>query len=153
MKAGEKDPAPSDSPDRGKQATALGCTETRWSLVTLAGSSASSNSKEALAKLCESYWHPLYSFLRRQGHATHDAEDLTQQFFARLLTMNTFASADQTKGRFRSFLLGALKNFVVDDYRRSTSLKRGGEQQALPFDLDEAVLLDERHALSPPARG
>jgi RNA polymerase sigma factor (sigma-70 family) len=124
--------------DREKKATALGFTETRWSLVALAGSSDSSGSREALAKLCESYWHPIYSFLRHKGNSSHDAEDFTQQFFVRLLTENAFVRADQTKGRFRSFLLGALKNFIIDDYRRSTSLKRGGEMQLLPFDLREA---------------
>ena len=125
--------------DGSKQATALGFTETRWSLVALANGTESLCSREALAKLCEAYWHPIYSFLRRKGHALHDAEDLTQQFFVHLLRKDTFANADQTKGRFRNFLLGAPKNFVIDEYRRSTSLKRGGVQpQALPFEIHKA---------------
>ncbi|MDC0325556.1 sigma-70 family RNA polymerase sigma factor [bacterium] len=128
--------SPNHSPDRGKPATAYGFTETRWSLVTLASDKGSRGSREALAKLCEDYWHPIYSFLRRKGHNPHDAEDLTQQFFVRLLTKSAFASADRTKGRFRNFLLGALKKFAIDEYRRSTSLKRGGK--VLPFDLEEA---------------
>jgi hypothetical protein len=86
-------------------------TETRWSRVMLAGRGDSDLSQQALAALCTRYWFPIYSFIRRKGSSAHDAQDLTQQFFARLLETNALANADRTKGRFRNFLLGAVLIF------------------------------------------
>src|SRR4051794_13174575 len=89
---------------------------THWSMVLEAGIPGSNN---ALAKLCQTYWYPLYSFVRRQGRSAQDAQDLTQAFFLRLLEGNLLRSATQQKGRFRSFLLACLKNFMADEWDRS----------------------------------
>src|SRR2546426_10755315 len=84
---------------------------TRWSVVLAAGGSDSPRARDALDKLCHTYWYPLYAFVRRLGHGSHDAEDLVQAFFAQCLEKNYLGAADQAKGRFRSFLLIALKRF------------------------------------------
>ena len=102
MKSGE---SAQDSGDRGSTEF----TQTRWSVVLLAGQPSAPESFVALERLCRTYWSPVYAFVRRQGHAPEDAQDLTQEFFARLLKRNFFALADPDKGRFRSFLLSALK--------------------------------------------
>src|SRR3954447_25731161 len=86
---------------------------THWSLVLSARKKGSQHSAEALAALCRTYWSPIYSFLRRDGHAAHAAEDLTQEFFARLLEHNLLHTANQERGRFRSYLIGALKHFLA----------------------------------------
>ena len=101
---------------------------TRWSLVLEAGNSTtvSAHSFDALSELCRIYWRPLYSFLRRQGTGAEDARDLVQGFFADLIETRAYARADRDKGRFRSFLLGALKHFVADVHDRKQALKRGG---------------------------
>jgi RNA polymerase sigma-70 factor (ECF subfamily) len=112
---------------------------THWSRVIAAGKSAdSTHAREALARLCETYWYPLYAFIRRQGHAPHDAEDLTQSFFAFLLERNLLAVADPSKGRFRSFLLVSLKNFLANEFDRAQAQKRGGGQVILSFNANSA---------------
>src|SRR5689334_9752642 len=88
---------------------------TQWSVVVRAGQSASAEANSALEDLCRTYWYPLYAFVRRQGHNCHDAEDLTQSFFARLLETRNLRLADRERGRFRSFLLTALKHFLVNE--------------------------------------
>ena len=98
---------------------------TRWTLVRQAASSTDPAAQQALATLCESYWYPVYAFIRRSGKGPHDAEDLTQGFFARLLAKDILALADPGKGRLRSFLLTCVRNFVADEHARSTALKRG----------------------------
>src|SRR5262249_50523839 len=91
------------------------CT-THWTLVlTAAQADDGTAAREALAALCSAYWYPLYAFCRRQGRQPHDAEDLTQGFFARLLEKNGLASVRPEHGRFRSFLLASLKNFLTND--------------------------------------
>jgi DNA-directed RNA polymerase specialized sigma24 family protein len=101
---------------------------TRWTVVLEAGDSAaaSAQSLSALSELCRIYWRPLYLFLRRKGYGPDDAQDLTQGFFADLIETRSYARADQEKGRFRSFLIGALKHFVADARDRGRALKRGG---------------------------
>ncbi len=113
---------------------------TRWTLVLAAGDdeAATQQSLSALSELCRIYWRPLYLFLRRQGHAPADAQDLTQGFFADLIESRSYARATQEKGRFRSFLLGALKHFVADEHDRAHALKRGGGKLFQP--LDEEAL-------------
>lgn len=106
---------------------------TRWSLVRSAGSPAAGSS-EALERLCLTYWPPIYAFVRRKGFSPHDAQDLTQEFFARVLRHETFADADAGRGRFRTFLLSSLACFLVDEHRRATRQKRGGGQTPLPID-------------------
>jgi RNA polymerase sigma factor (sigma-70 family) len=118
---------------------------THWSMVVSAGRGDGPESREALEKLCESYWIPLYSYVRRCGHRQDDAQDLTQEFFARIVAHNRIARADQQKGRFRSFLLAALKNFLSDEWDKAKALKRGGGIQFVPmqFDTGEAVYNQE----------
>jgi DNA-directed RNA polymerase specialized sigma24 family protein len=94
--------------------------------------------RTALAWLCSSYWYPLYAFVRRSEHAPPDAEDLTQEFFARLLDHNWIAQADRLKGRFRSFLLMAMKRFLAKEWEKGNTLKRGGPARSVPLRLDTA---------------
>jgi RNA polymerase sigma-70 factor (ECF subfamily) len=113
-------------------------TTTHWSVVLAAGDLASPRATEALEQLCRGYWYPLYAYVRRAGHSVEDAQDLTQQFFARLLEKNYFALASRERGRFRSFLLTSLKNFLANEYHRETRLKRGGGQALVWLDGADA---------------
>lgn len=105
-------------------------------------------SAAALETLCRTYWYPLYAFIRRQGQAPADAQDLTQEFFARLLQKDYLRTAAPEKGRFRTFLLVALKRFMANEWDRARALKRGGGQVPLP--LDTAVG-ETRYQCEPPA--
>lgn len=113
---------------------------TRWTVIRDASESqiATSDSLNALSELCQIYWQPVYLFLRRQGVGQHDGQDLTQGFFADLIQSRAYARADQTKGRFRSFLLGALKHFLADMRDRELAQKRGGG--IAPVRLDENAI-------------
>jgi DNA-directed RNA polymerase specialized sigma24 family protein len=114
---------------------------THWTLVLQAGQIGSTEpAQQALAAFCETYWPPLYAFLRHRRYASTDAQDLVQAFFAHLLAQNTLSRADQAKGRLRTFLLGALQNFLVNEHDRARALKRGGDHEILSFDehLQEA---------------
>jgi RNA polymerase sigma factor (sigma-70 family) len=119
---------------------------THWSMVLSAGRSHSPEASRALATLCENYWFPLYAFVRRAGYSAEDAQDLTQEFFARLLAQHFFASADRQKGKFRSFLLAALKHFLADQWDRAHAQKRGGTQTVISFDSLDA---ETRYRLEP----
>jgi DNA-directed RNA polymerase specialized sigma24 family protein len=103
-------------------------TTTCWTAVVEAGRSDSASAKEALTRLCGTYWHPLYAYLRRLGQTEENAKDLTQEFFYLLLSKNYLRAADRTKGRFRSFLLTALKHFLANDKDRQLAAKRGGRE-------------------------
>src|SRR5437868_3725397 len=110
---------------------------TRWSVVLHAGR-AGANAEAAhaaLARLCRTYWFPLYAHVRRRGFGAHDAEDLTQDFFARLLARQSIAQADPARGRFRSFILTALNHFLADEWDRLRTQKRGGTTEVLSLDL------------------
>jgi RNA polymerase sigma-70 factor (ECF subfamily) len=111
---------------------------THWSLVVAAGDRQSDKSEEALAKLCADYWPPLYAFIRRSGHSLHAAQDLTQEFFAKLLDKNYLQDADRERGRFRSFLLGAVKHFLANCRKADRAQKRGGGKPALSLDFRSA---------------
>lgn len=111
---------------------------TRWSVVLRARQRGEPLAAEALAELCKSYWKPVYAFLRRQGNAPHDAEDLTQGFFAMLLERDSLASVEESKGRLRSFLLVAVKRFAANEHERASALKRGGGTLHVALDADEA---------------
>ncbi len=119
---------------------------THWSVVMTAGQSDLPQAAEALEKLCLTYWYPLYAFVRRQGHSPEDAEDLTQQFFLRLVEKNYLAKADRDRGKFRTFLLGSLKNFLINEWKRADRLKRGGDLTFISFDAHEA---EKRYAAGP----
>ena len=111
---------------------------THWSVVMRAGAPDSPRALEALEKLCRTYWLPLYSHVRRQGYGSHDAQDLTQGFFFRLLRMNSFAGVSREKGKFRTFLLAALNHFLSDERDRDRAEKRGGGRAIIPIDENEA---------------
>jgi RNA polymerase sigma-70 factor (ECF subfamily) len=110
-------------------------------VVLNAGAGASPMAASSLEDLCRAYWPPLYAFLRRQGHSPHDAEDLVQGFLARLLAREDLANIGPEKGRFRTFLLTSLRNFVVKQALRDKALKRGGGQSVIPIDTEEAERL------------
>jgi RNA polymerase sigma-70 factor (ECF subfamily) len=111
---------------------------THWSVVISAGLTDDTRRSEALETLCRTYWYPLYAYVRRRGFGPEDAQDLTQEFFARLLKKNYPAQADRAKGKFRSFLLLTLNHFLADEFDRGTALKRGGGQALVPLDVETA---------------
>ena len=121
---------------------------TQWSLVGIAQSDEASRtlSRNALENLCRAYWYPLYAFVRNRGHSTADAQDLTQAFFARFIATGGFASADRGRGRFRNYLLGALKHFLANEWNRARMKKRGGDVTFLEWD---ALDPERRYALEP----
>jgi RNA polymerase sigma-70 factor (ECF subfamily) len=109
---------------------------THWSLVGAAqlGEASQTRAREALEELCRTYWYPLYAFVRNRGYSATDAQDLTQAFFARIIETGGFASADKEKGRFRSYLLGAMKHFLANEWHRAKAQKRGGEVRFIEWD-------------------
>jgi RNA polymerase sigma factor (sigma-70 family) len=123
---------------------------THWSVVLAAGRNQTNpeTAQAALAELCKTYWAPLYSFVRSRGYSVHDAQDLTQSFFAYLIERKIYARVDRQKGRFRSFLLASLKNFLADVSDRERTLKRGGGQDFLPLheeQMKDAESLFQNH--------
>ena len=109
-------------------------TTTHWSVVLAAGGGDSPGGVAARENLCRAYWYPLYAYVRRTGHEPQDAEDLTQEFFARLVSRNDLAQVRRERGKFRSFLLAALKHFLANEWRNAKRLKRGGGHTAVPID-------------------
>jgi len=125
---------------------------THWSVVLSAQGADPGRLTEALETLCRQYWYPLYAYVRRMGHSPADAEDLTQGFFARLLEKDFLASAAREKGRFRTFLLTALKRFMANEWDRQHAQKRGGFAITVPIDQELAetrFASDGSHNLSP----
>jgi RNA polymerase sigma factor (sigma-70 family) len=119
---------------------------THWSVVLAAGHGDTPRASDALARLCQTYWYPLYAYARRRGCSPHDAQDLTQEFFARLLEGNWVAKADRQRGRFRSFLLSAMKHFMANEWNKALAQKRGGGQSILSLNDDSA---EHRYQLEP----
>ena len=111
---------------------------THWSVVLTAGQGASIGADAALEKLCGVYWWPLYAFVRRRGYGEHDAQDLTQEFFTRLLAKDFLRAVDRSKGKFRSFLLAALEHFLAKEWRRTNAQKRGGKFTFVSINHDSA---------------
>ena len=107
---------------------------TRWSVVLAATQQPSPESATALEAICLTYWYPLYAYVRRSGRSAHDAQDLTQEFFCRLLEKRWLDSADRAKGKLRVFLITALKQFLSNEWRKSSAQRRGGGQAPVPFD-------------------
>jgi RNA polymerase sigma factor (sigma-70 family) len=119
---------------------------TRWSMVLAAGHSSVPGAQEALEKLCRAYWYPLYVYVRRQGQSPQDAQDLTQEFFARLLEKKYLRLADPERGKFRAFLLKSLQHFLVNEWEKARAQKRGGGQSVIHLD---AEIAESRYAAEP----
>src|SRR6187431_1536840 len=119
---------------------------THWTVVLAAREKDGVTAREALANLCSTYWYPLYAFIRRQGSSPHDAEDLTQEFFFRFLERHSLASVEPAAGRFRSFLLACLKNFLANERERASAQRRGGGQSVISLDGTDA---ETRYSLEP----
>jgi RNA polymerase sigma-70 factor (ECF subfamily) len=113
-------------------------TTTRWTVVLTAGQEDSERREAALEELCRTYWYPVYAYIRRSGHSSADAQDLTQDFFTTLLRRDALASLTPRLGRFRSFLLTCLRHFLTDALRRAQAVKRGGHLIRVPLE-DEQV--------------
>ena len=124
-----------------------GFNTTHWSVVLAAGEPDSTKSHAALEQLCRTYWVPLYAYARRCGHSAEEAQDLTQEFFLRLLDKQSLRRADSTRGRFRSFLLTSLKNFLINEWEKTRAAKRGGSHAIEPLEFDDA----ERRYMAEPA--
>ena len=122
---------------------------THWSVVLAAGRSDTTRARAALEQLCRHYWHPLYAYVRRAGYPPEEAQDLTQEFFARLLAQNTVARADPGRGHFRSFLLASLKHFLAHEWEKAGAQKRGGRVQFIALEFDTA----ETRCVQPVAPG
>jgi RNA polymerase sigma factor (sigma-70 family) len=123
---------------------------TRWSLVLAVARKDAPESAAALEALCRAYWYPLYAYVRRRGQSPHDAQDLTQEFFSRLLAKRWLDSADREKGKLRTFLIVALKNFMSNEWRRASAQRRGGGQPSVPFDAEFA---ESRYAADDSLKG
>jgi RNA polymerase sigma factor (sigma-70 family) len=125
---------------------------THWSVVLAAKVPDGVGSSEALAQLCDTYWYPLYAYVRCRVADVHEAQDFTQAFFVHLLEKHCIADADEHRGRFRAFLLTACKRFLINEWHKARTAKRGGGQRALPLDFDSAeskyshVAIDARTA-------
>lgn len=129
----------SDASSNGQRSPATGrFATTRWSLIVAAGAPDLPESHAALTELCSTYWPPLYAYVRKRGQSVDNARDLTQEFFARLLEKTTVAAADPLRGRFRTFLLTSMQNFLANEYDRETALKRGGGAKLFSMDFDSA---------------
>lgn len=119
---------------------------TQWSVVLAVANTEPARASAALQKLCARYWYPIYAFIRQRGHDAHTAEDLTQGFFAAVLARRAFDQVDRDKGRFRSFILASLNNFLFNEHDRAQALKRGGGRMILSFDDQTA---EELYQLDP----
>jgi RNA polymerase sigma-70 factor (ECF subfamily) len=121
-------------------------TTTHWSVVLAAGHSAHPDAQEALEGLCRAYWYPLYAYIRRRGQSPEEAQDLTQEFFARFLEKKYLRRADPTRGQFRAFLLTALKHFLANEWKKAHRQKRGSGLPVLSID---AAVAEQRYAAEP----
>jgi RNA polymerase sigma factor (sigma-70 family) len=119
---------------------------THWSVVLAAGDSGALGASAALELLCQTYWYPLYVYVRRRGYSDSDAQDLTQEFFARLLDKKYLKLADPNRGKFRSFLLKSLQHFLVNEWEKARTQKRGSGQSLVPLDVHGA---EARYAAEP----
>jgi RNA polymerase sigma-70 factor (ECF subfamily) len=133
-------------PDHSSLADAAEFRPTRWSVVLLSAQSEAPGSRAALAALCGLYWYPLYAYIRRRGYNPEDAQDLTQGFFLHLLDHKALAEVDPLKGKFRSFLLASLQNYLSKELDRARCLKRGGKTEFFPLDAKNT---EDRYRLEP----
>ena len=128
---------------------AHGFRTTRWTVVLLSAQSQAPGSQAALGELCRTYWYALYAYIRRRGRNPEEAQDLTQGFFLHLLEHKTLARVDRLKGKFRSFLLGSLQNYLSKEAIRARCLKRGGKVEFVPLEMQAA---ENRYRLEPADR-
>jgi len=119
-------PSPVDPSGAGPERGGAHFASTHWSLVLAAGQSDSPQAIEALETLCRTYWYPVYSYVRRKGRDVHEAQDLTQEFFCRVIERHFLRAADRKRGKFRSFLLASLEHFLAKEWNRAHRKKRGG---------------------------
>lgn len=125
---------------------------TLWTVVLHAGRDEPAQARAALTRLCQAYWYPLYCFVRHRGHSAHDAEDLTQAFFAHLLEKHGVARVDPGLGRFRTFLLASLKNYLANDRDKAEALKRGGGHTIISIEqgsADSRFQVEPSHDMTP----
>jgi RNA polymerase sigma-70 factor (ECF subfamily) len=144
-------PACEPSPTPASAAAQVFAT-TRWSVVLAVGSGEDVEVEQALATLCTTYWYPLYVYVRRNGYNPQDAEDLTQSFFANLLEKRGLESVRREKGKFRSFLLASLKNFLANEWDKRKAIKRGGKYSIISWDeglAESRYLREPLHGLTP----
>ena len=134
------------TPTNANRSTAGRFATTHWSVVLAAGRPKSASYRQALETLCQTYWFPLYAYLRRHGCNSHQAQDYTQAFFTALLAKGGLGLADPKRGKFRSFLLASLKHFLSNERARARAKKRGGGRKALSLDFENA---ESRYALEP----
>ncbi len=136
---------PDTTPDLGPEAPRVFAT-TRWAVVLSAGQGSSDDARHALETLCSAYWYPLYAYVRRKGHRPEAAQDLTQEFFAQLISREQFRHADRTKGKFRGFLLARLDFFLAREWTRTHRQKRGGQFSFVSMDEPAA---EDRYQCEP----
>jgi DNA-directed RNA polymerase specialized sigma24 family protein len=129
---------PARGPEHDSETSPRTFVTTHWSVVLTAKQNPSAEADAALERLCRTYWWPLYAFVRRRGYEAHDAQDLTQEFFARLLAKDFLRAVDRSKGKFRSFLLASLEHFLAKEWRRANTQKRGGEFTFISTDAGSA---------------
>jgi RNA polymerase sigma-70 factor (ECF subfamily) len=125
---------------------------THWSVIVAARDGDALQARDALAALCQTYWYPLYVYIRRQGHSWDEAQDLTQEFFARLLEKESLRLVDPAKGKFRSFLIAACKHFLANERDRARAIKHGGGQVFIPIDgkaAESRFQAEPAHAQTP----
>jgi RNA polymerase sigma factor (sigma-70 family) len=115
---------------------------THWSVVVAARHADEQAARAALSSLCAQYWHPVFAFVRRQGYSNDDAQDLTQGFFTKLIEKGYVADADQSRGRFRAFLLTSCHHYLLNEIDRARAQKRGGDQERVPIDEVDVVDAD-----------
>jgi len=135
------------SSDLGPAASAC-FTTTHWSVVLSAGEGNSQSAAEALERLCRTYWYPLHAFVRRSGYDPESAKDLTQSFFERLIEKDYLKNVDRAKGRFRSFLLAALKHFLANEWDRRQTIRRGGQYRFVGLDERCIEACEQQDAVS-----
>ena len=133
-------------PDRKPTRRRAWFTTTRWTLVLEAADTKSPHGREALEDLCECYWHSLYVYVRRRGYDPEEAQDLTQGFFAQCLGRGYIKAADPQRGKFRSFLLTSLKNYLANEWDRASAKKRGGGKIPISLDFE---MMEDRYRVEP----
>ncbi|MEO7411808.1 MAG: sigma-70 family RNA polymerase sigma factor [Opitutaceae bacterium] len=138
-----------DDPSIPAAANGSAFPSTQWTMIVRAGDAASPAAHAALESLCRQYWFPLYAFVRREGRSHHEAEDCTQEFLGRLLAGDGIGRARADQGRFRTFLLAGMRNFLINQWRHASAEKRGGGRPLLPLEFEDAERSFNREPADP----